>query len=157
MFTMEMMKKQTYVANTAPSALAIRRDSQVISKAKPQVRIIHIVAPEIIKTDVANFRELVQRLTGKPTEDNTKKKQRIPRKELPGGKIEMRSRFRSTEFRERIKGEEEIMWGGENQSAGGFLNGFGDLDGFMKELNEFPLFPSDSNSHTDALGGTKLA
>lgn len=32
----------------------------------PKVRIIHIIAPDIIKTDVSNFRELVQRLTGKP-------------------------------------------------------------------------------------------
>ncbi|GJM97968.1 hypothetical protein PR202_ga14937 [Eleusine coracana subsp. coracana] len=34
---------------------------------RPKIKIIHIVAPEIIKTDVANFRDLVQRLTGKPT------------------------------------------------------------------------------------------
>jgi VQ motif len=34
----------------------------------PKVRIIHIIAPDIIKTDVSNFRDLVQRLTGKPTE-----------------------------------------------------------------------------------------
>ena len=34
--------------------------------ARPKIRIIHIIAPEIIKTDVANFRDLVQRLTGKP-------------------------------------------------------------------------------------------
>ncbi|RLN11657.1 hypothetical protein C2845_PM09G18690 [Panicum miliaceum] len=33
---------------------------------RPKIRIIHIIAPEIIKTDVANFRDLVQRLTGKP-------------------------------------------------------------------------------------------
>ncbi|CAL1386920.1 unnamed protein product [Linum trigynum] len=37
------------------------------SKPKPpKIRIIHIFAPEIIKTDATNFRELVQRLTGKP-------------------------------------------------------------------------------------------
>ncbi|CAN6194303.1 unnamed protein product [Urochloa humidicola] len=33
---------------------------------RPKIKIIHIIAPEIIKTDVANFRDLVQRLTGKP-------------------------------------------------------------------------------------------
>ncbi|KAF8687772.1 hypothetical protein HU200_042708 [Digitaria exilis] len=33
---------------------------------RPKIKIIHIIAPEIIKTDVANFRSLVQRLTGKP-------------------------------------------------------------------------------------------
>ncbi|CAM0909995.1 unnamed protein product [Alopecurus aequalis] len=44
---------------------------------RPAIKIIHILTPEIIKTDAANFRDLVQRLTGrqhqKPacdTEDN---------------------------------------------------------------------------------------
>ncbi|KAK1602953.1 hypothetical protein QYE76_037605 [Lolium multiflorum] len=32
---------------------------------RPAIRIIHIIAPEIIKTDAANFRDLVQRLTGR--------------------------------------------------------------------------------------------
>jgi len=32
---------------------------------RPAIKIIHIVAPEIIKTDAANFRDLVQRLTGR--------------------------------------------------------------------------------------------
>ncbi|KAL2923846.1 VQ motif-containing protein 18 [Bienertia sinuspersici] len=48
----------------------MHRDSRVISKIQPKIRIIHIFAPEIIKTDVANFRELVQRLTGKPSPEN---------------------------------------------------------------------------------------
>lgn len=37
------------------------------------------------------------------------------------------------EVREKIKGEEEI-WVGAN-SGGGFLGGFGDLDGFMQEFS----------------------
>jgi hypothetical protein len=32
---------------------------------RPAIKIIHIIAPEIIKTDTANFRDLVQRLTGR--------------------------------------------------------------------------------------------
>jgi len=32
---------------------------------RPAIKIIHIVAPEIIKTDTANFRDIVQRLTGR--------------------------------------------------------------------------------------------
>lgn len=43
----------------------MNKDSHTISKLKPKIRIIHIVAPEIIKTDAENFRDLVQRLTGK--------------------------------------------------------------------------------------------
>jgi hypothetical protein len=33
----------------------------------PTIRVIHIYAPKIIKTDVANFRSTVQRLTGRPS------------------------------------------------------------------------------------------
>jgi hypothetical protein len=38
---------------------------RVSHTTRPKIKIIHITAPEIIKTDVANFRDLVQRLTGK--------------------------------------------------------------------------------------------
>ncbi|XP_062109760.1 uncharacterized protein LOC133821546 [Humulus lupulus] len=77
------MKQRCTHFSTSPS-LAIHKDSKTISKVsninntKPKIRIIHIFAPEIIKTDVANFRELVQRLTGKPTEKDKccKKKNR---------------------------------------------------------------------------------
>ncbi|KAL6873480.1 hypothetical protein ACP4OV_013562 [Aristida adscensionis] len=52
------------------STMLVHRGSNAASTTatttRPKIRIIHIIAPEIIKTDVANFRELVQRLTGKP-------------------------------------------------------------------------------------------
>nr|CAD1839278.1 unnamed protein product [Ananas comosus var. bracteatus] len=48
------------------TTFSVRKDSHTISKPKPEIRIVHIFAPEIIKTDVDNFRELVQQLTGKP-------------------------------------------------------------------------------------------
>ncbi|KAI3982324.1 hypothetical protein MKX01_037857 [Papaver californicum] len=56
--------------------LGMHTDSHVISKftMKPKIRIVHIFAPEIIKTDAANFRELVQRLTGKPSPSDCNKK-----------------------------------------------------------------------------------
>ncbi|KAL1567290.1 hypothetical protein AAHA92_02783 [Salvia divinorum] len=47
------------------SSVGIHKNSRTICKEKPKIRIIHIVAPEIIKTDTENFRSLVQRLTGK--------------------------------------------------------------------------------------------
>ncbi|KAF0890987.1 hypothetical protein E2562_005096 [Oryza meyeriana var. granulata] len=41
--------------------------SHAIAKAPPRkIRIVHVLAPEVIKTDARHFRELVQRLTGKP-------------------------------------------------------------------------------------------
>ncbi|XP_043692720.1 VQ motif-containing protein 25-like [Telopea speciosissima] len=149
----EMMKSHTCEPNRISSALAMHRGSHVISKFQPKIRIVHIFAPEIIKTDVANFRELVQRLTGKPTDhkrSNKKQAKSVNREES------LISSFKPTKNRDlqdgsqRIKEEEEIeMWGGENST--GFFNGFGDLDSFIQGLSEFPLLPSNS-SHMDVLG-----
>ncbi|CAI9097434.1 OLC1v1033864C2 [Oldenlandia corymbosa var. corymbosa] len=79
----DMLKKQQSCGTTTATLsslsggapLGMHKNSQIIAKPKPKIRIIHIFAPEIIKTDVANFRELVQRLTGKPTpQEMTKSK-----------------------------------------------------------------------------------
>ncbi|KAL8456377.1 hypothetical protein ACS0TY_034549 [Phlomoides rotata] len=154
------MEKQNCSPNTAlpPSSLSMHRNSQTISKTKPKIRIIHIFAPEIIKTDAANFRELVQRLTGKPTDDDDdlnmkksgrKKEGRIfaPNK----NNIALRAGFG---FREKIKGEDEI-WSGAN-SGGGFL---GEFDGFLQEINydeQFPFLESTTQI-MDVYGETQLA
>ncbi|KAG8503954.1 hypothetical protein CXB51_002263 [Gossypium anomalum] len=138
MENLRMMRNQTRMSpsNSSPSSsLSIHKNSQTISK--PKIRIIHIFAPEIIKTDAANFRELVQRLTGKPPQQKgCKRKPRI------GGKddkpMELRTGFLAgIETRERVKEEE----------GGGFLSGFGDLDGFIQEMGEFPLLPLDDSHH----------
>ncbi|KAF8403905.1 hypothetical protein HHK36_012011 [Tetracentron sinense] len=147
----------------SPSALGMHKDSQVISKLKPKIRIIHIFAPEIIKTDVANFRELVQRLTGKPSDPikgSRKKKRRsvasVESRTLcskPTETMGLRDGFdhdhSPDQYRERIKEEEERIWGGENSSS--FFGGFADLDGFIQELNEYPLLPLNA-SHMDVFG-----
>ncbi|KAF5750667.1 hypothetical protein HS088_TW03G01006 [Tripterygium wilfordii] len=149
-------KKQTWIPNSTPSALAMHKDSHPISKGvKPKIRIIHIFAPEIIKTDVANFRELVQRLTGKPTPHHHQKKSsrsirkpttiRARSREEPTKKMELRGGFGS---RDRVKAE-GVTWNAES-SSGGYLGGFADLDGFIQELGEFPLLPPMAmvdNSH----------
>lgn len=111
---------------------------------KPKVRIIHIFAPEIIKTDAANFRELVQRLTGKPTENlRSCNKKSCPRNvedpRIMAKKMElaMKNGFQGSGFKERIK-DEEVIWRNENTGAG-FLSGFSEFDGVMQEINQFPL------------------
>ncbi|KAL6651854.1 hypothetical protein ACP70R_010779 [Stipagrostis hirtigluma subsp. patula] len=51
----------------ASSATAAHRLSHAVAKSPPRkIRIVHVLAPEVIKTDARHFRELVQRLTGKP-------------------------------------------------------------------------------------------
>ncbi|KAL4558139.1 hypothetical protein LXL04_036336 [Taraxacum kok-saghyz] len=128
MCTMEQMmitKKHTCSPTSKP--LTMHKHSHIISKIKPKIRIIHIFAPEIIKTDAANFRELVQRLTGKPTEKKKSRTRKQPHKRSDLLQVA------GMEVREKIKGEDEI-WVGANSGAG-FLGGFGDLDGFMQEFN----------------------
>ncbi|RVW81477.1 VQ motif-containing protein 25 [Vitis vinifera] len=94
--------------NSTPSPLPMHNHSHTISKVKPKIRIIHIFAPEIIKTDVENFRELVQRLTGKPSAaDKGCRKKNMARGVVCNkgvGKKKM-AEFRGLESRERIKGK----------------------------------------------------
>ncbi|XP_047326030.1 VQ motif-containing protein 25 [Impatiens glandulifera] len=173
-----MIEKQTNpmssLCKTSPAAaagLGIHRTSTqlVITKVKPKIRIIHIFAPEIIKTDVANFRELVQRLTGKPNSESkgVKRKGRgtdnpFPTKraavaatgELTKKKMELSSSWEY--YRDRVSklemaDDQEMMMmmsqkmNGSNNSGGGggggYLGQFADLDGLMQELNCNQFFP----------------
>ncbi|XVE96103.1 hypothetical protein REPUB_Repub02eG0192300 [Reevesia pubescens] len=176
-----MIRNQTRIPpSTTPSAeLSIHKDSQTISKTKPKIRIIHLFAPEIIKTDVANFRELVQRLTGKPAQEKgCKKKPRIARRDhiqeprvgsfcdkpviaaaMEAKKMELPTGFLSgLETRERLVKEEEGMWNSNiGENSGGFLSGFGDLDGFIQELGEFPLLPLDASHHMHGFEEAQIA
>ncbi|KAI3448949.1 hypothetical protein Pfo_005614 [Paulownia fortunei] len=142
------MKAHSYHTNLAPSKLVIHNDSQTISKQKPKIRIIHIVAPEIIKTDVENFRELVQRLTGKPLDrrGNMKKGNKVSSQVLhpktygtKPRKITQSGGAPTLQNTQRMKKESEEIHGGENSNA--FLSFLGDVDGFMHDMNEFPLLP----------------
>ncbi|KAG9456683.1 hypothetical protein H6P81_001191 [Aristolochia fimbriata] len=151
-------------SKSTPSCLAVRKDSHLVSKQAPKVRIVHIFAPEIIKTDVANFRELVQRLTGKPVGRQTgKSKGRKSRcKPTSEGRREMiisrcnsaessdlGSGYKSSGCSDRVK-EEEVIWGGESS---GFFGGLGDLDGFIQGLtDQFPVAPLSFASQMDVFG-----
>ncbi|KAG8066609.1 hypothetical protein GUJ93_ZPchr0004g38409 [Zizania palustris] len=51
----------------AAAAMGAHKLPRAIAKAPPRkVRIVHVLAPEVIKTEARHFRELVQRLTGMP-------------------------------------------------------------------------------------------
>ncbi|XP_076946896.1 VQ motif-containing protein 25-like [Bidens hawaiensis] len=136
-----MISKKHRCSPATKPLITMNQGSRTISKIKPKIRIIHIFAPEIIKTDVANFRGLVQSLTGKPiTQKKTRKE------------TNKRLRF-SPKVSEKIK-EEDKIWDGAN-SSGGFLGGFGDLDndGFMHEFSHHnhgfaPVLPNLDTSAT---------
>jgi hypothetical protein len=155
-----------------PNFLAMHKNSHTISKIKPKIRIIHIFAPEIIKTDAENFRELVQKLTGKPSGDKKycKKKTRVVKVELEESKSEgiREEESKSTSSGSGLSSDEfprmmtimqnEVSNGGfwgldltkvkEEIGGGGYLGGFSDLEGFISEINgRFPLFHLDHSTH----------
>ncbi|CAK7331732.1 unnamed protein product [Dovyalis caffra] len=149
----------------------MHRDSHAISKLiKPKVRIIHIVAPEIIKTDVANFRELVQRLTGQPCESKGLIKKKARSTSTTPGKKRKTTGY-SCESNKKamqqipefglaslIRGEKQVgankVWEGENSLSNcNFLDGFGDLNGFMHDLSDsLTLTTSNSQSSCEMDG-----
>lgn len=146
------MKPQSFHTTLAPSKLVVHNDSRVISKQKPKIRIIHIVAPEIIKTNVENFRELVQRLTGKPVE----RKESTNKGNSCGSKARKNVEPASVpvlQDTQRIKQEIEDICEGENPNA--FLSFWGDVDGFFLDMNEFPL-PSFRPSQINTFGEMPL-
>ncbi|CAH8362146.1 unnamed protein product [Eruca vesicaria subsp. sativa] len=157
---------------TSSSALAMHKQSYSITKSKPKIRIIHIYAPEIIKTDVANFRELVQSLTGKPEDRGVSKTK--PRRDTHRQVQDMNNMVKLREVERYDQGfclnsemeEISMTWNGNNgvgESSGGFLNGLGDFEGFIQELGEFPYLPltsmdvsasSNSSSSSHLHGGS---
>ncbi|CAL5382252.1 unnamed protein product [Camellia sinensis] len=146
----------------AASKLAVNTDSHVISKFKPKIRIIHVFAPEIIKTDVANFRELVQRLTGKHVDTKSHKKKTGSASTIGPRTFCAEPATKNTESEigvhilqneERMKKEREEIWGDENSNH--FIGGFGEMDGLIQDLIEFPFLPLKS-SHLNIYGGMPL-
>ncbi|XP_058071772.1 VQ motif-containing protein 25-like [Magnolia sinica] len=150
----EVMKVRTCEPDSPSPGLAKHKESQMISNFKPKIRIIHIFAPEIIKTDVSNFRELVQKLTGKPTGRKEGKKKVKKATSVSSDDAlenaccraaeaaEFRNGFLNSRLDERVKEEEEDIWGEANSS---FLGGLGDFDGFIQGLTDFPLLPINSS------------
>ncbi|PON81154.1 VQ motif containing protein [Trema orientale] len=165
---MMVMKPKSWNPTSATGdhnkVLAIHKDSHMISKLmKPKIRIIHVFAPEIIKTDVANFRELVQSLTGKAesgeagrqekgsvsSSSNDGGSSRGEMVEKQGEKIPSCMEMRGEGDHEKVIKDErqDYLWRSsisgdhhDHQRVNSFLEGFSDLDGFYDDqLSEFPL------------------
>lgn len=129
----------------APAMVAVRAASHVISKMRPKIRIVHIVAPEVIQTDAENFRDLVQKLTGKHAEMGGDRKKAVMAASPENGSPEEGSvnEYLSPEFGKRVKLEaaEAAELESRVENSGAL---FGDLDAFMQELCEMPLIPLGS-------------
>ncbi|KAL6539865.1 hypothetical protein OROHE_011636 [Orobanche hederae] len=161
----------------------MHKNSQTIMpREKSEIRIIHIFAPQIIKTDAANFRELVQRLTGKPkdNEGSTKKSKTkfneqesrntatttITTTDNNNNNNNFRANkvkgFHAEGFGEKMNGEEEI-WRDAN-TGGGFLGGFSEFDidhGMIlqDQINHYDpfAFMISTNRQTDGLEESRVA
>lgn len=105
------------------NSIAMHHDSQSISKLKPKVRIVHVFAPEIIKTDVQKFRELVQRLTGRSSRNVGCKKRRQTGRTV----AEVIARYNRSEEVERQSEE--------------------DIDSLFQSLGDLPLLPAGRSSN----------
>ncbi|KAF8075476.1 hypothetical protein N665_1091s0005 [Sinapis alba] len=78
-YDLDHLPQQSFYGDNSRTLVPMNKNSQIITKIKPKIRIIHIFAPEIINTDVKNFRTLVQSLTGKPETTKTGSKKKITR------------------------------------------------------------------------------
>lgn len=121
--------------HSTPSSTQLPMHKINSHKFKPKIRIIQIFAPEIINTEVANFRELVQRLTGKATAAETKGMIMKKKRKLPTSR---------SSFIHHAKPAASLLPTGcgdqvhnikedENESSStGFFDGFTDMDGFIQ-------------------------
>lgn len=113
---------------------SICRGSHAMMKMEPKkIRIIHVFTPEVIKTDIANFRELVQKLTGKQTiiEDQNidiKAEETV----LPICS-EDKNGDGDDVGRSILEG-----WYQKEETAAYSKNGLDDLEGFIQSLIELP-------------------
>ncbi|RLM73809.1 VQ motif-containing protein 25-like [Panicum miliaceum] len=139
-------------ASSSPATSAHRLSHSIAKEPPRKIRIIHVLAPEVIKTEARHFRELVQRLTGKPspngsgaaasTEDASSSSpppqdscDSSARDEGPAAGIEL-----------KVKEEPETSSGDE---GGGFLRAL-ELDGcndmFFQGLQDFLFSSCDMES-----------
>ncbi|CAN4080459.1 unnamed protein product [Withania somnifera] len=154
------MKQSITSAITSPSCSKhnMHRDSHTISKLKPKIRIIHIIAPEIIKTDVVNFRDLVQRLTGKNATQSQRKKIESPQHvDHFHHHQQHMNMLQDTSTNYRMKeeeGSEGIYGSSVENSSNGYLSGFGSSMevSFIQDFGDYPLYPNFKPTHIDMFG-----
>ncbi|CAD5165280.1 unnamed protein product [Musa acuminata subsp. malaccensis] len=125
-------------------------------KPKPKTRILHVFPPEIIKTDAANFRELVQRLTGKPV-TRASSNRRKKKKEDEAGCVGLEGEVApSCEQVGLWRGTQEPGSGGgakvelEEKDSGGFSWEFGEIESFLHELSDVSWLPSCTSPANDS-------
>lgn len=149
----KMKPNNSLEAAFARPKLAVHDYSHTIFKLKPKIRIIHIVEPEIIKTTVEDFQELVQRLTGKPVERGRSRDKAGNKTKAVVSKTETAAVAAVLQETPRMKIEVEEIYDAENQTN--FSSFLEEVDGFFHDMNEFPLL-SFRSSHFNIFGELPL-
>ncbi|KAF8113872.1 hypothetical protein N665_0045s0110 [Sinapis alba] len=150
--SMEVTQYHQSFNKVSSSRVSMNKNSKVISKIKPKIRIIHIFPPEVIKTDIKNFRSVVQSLTGKPVarEDKTGTK-RVKPDILTSQEPVCLDHQPVKGFNGLLgKGESHQVkeeWGSGDQSTSN-ANTYFDLEGLIQDVGEdyFSTFPMRSSS-----------
>uniref|UniRef100_A0A0E0H752 VQ domain-containing protein n=1 Tax=Oryza nivara TaxID=4536 RepID=A0A0E0H752_ORYNI len=116
----------------ASSSSATHKLSHAIAKAPPRkIKIVHVLAPEVIKTDARHFRDLVQRLTGKPAADGPAAASSQPdpcdTAGDEGGFVADGAGAAAATIKAEIKVEEAVAEA-EAEASGGLLHALGEDD-----------------------------
>ncbi|KAJ4905349.1 VQ motif-containing protein [Raphanus sativus] len=132
---------QIFNGDYSKTLVPINKNSQIATKIKPKIRIIHIFAPEIINTDVKNFRTLVQSLTGKPNITKTSCKKETTRINIPAPPPPPREsgKEQTAEHVNMIIGSHVVK---EEWGSGSNTNTYFDLDGFIDLDEDDNIFSS---------------
>ncbi|KAJ4905006.1 VQ motif-containing protein [Raphanus sativus] len=132
---------QSFNGDYSKTLVPMNKNSQIVTKIKPKIRIIHIFAPEIINTDVKNFRTLVQSLTGKPNITKTSSKKETTRINIPAPPPppQESGQEQTAEHVNMIIGSHVVKeeWGSDSNT-----NTYFDLDGFIDLDEDDNIFSS---------------
>lgn len=139
-YDLDHLPHQSFYGDYSKTLVPLNKNSQIVTKIKPRIRIIHIFAPEIINTDVKNFRTLVQSLTGKPdiTKTGSKKKTRRTNIHAPPPPPQESGKEHTAEHVNMIIGSHVVK---EEWRSGSNTNTYFDLDGLI-DLDEDNIFSS---------------
>ncbi|KAE8776661.1 VQ motif-containing protein 25-like [Hordeum vulgare] len=136
------VKLQSRAAAPPSSAMGAHRWSHPIAKGPPRkIRIVHVLAPEVIKTDARHFRDLVQRLTGKPSaagggsssSSSSWPAESSSQQAAAGGSSSVAVAVAPAAVKAEVKKEKEDAASPE-EGLGGATN-----EGFFQDLDEFLL------------------
>ncbi|EOA25880.1 hypothetical protein CARUB_v10019258mg [Capsella rubella] len=140
-YDLDHLPHQSFYGDYSKTLVPMNKNSQIITKIKPKIRIIHIFAPEIINTDVKNFRALVQSLTGKPEISKSGSKKKITKTNFqPPPPLPQESDQQHTgELVNRVIGSHSVKeeWGSSSNT-----NTYFDLDGLIDLDEDDNIFSS---------------